>query len=177
LSADRKSAAQEMLARTVGTQRGTILRAAEIDNINLRGNRIEQIITTASNLHSLEDLAFGLGELRLLVDVKTKLLNLASSPKGYNIDKLLIQLSNGNCSLSFFFVGIDSQERSVVTRLVSVLDNAILKATRIQFHWAGRNSRGVTQLIGDLSPIFLPAFRERIDSASADLFLKKLVNL
>ncbi len=120
--------------------------AAEIDNINERGNSIEQIITGSGNVHGVQDLEFELPNGRLLIDVKTKLLNLASSPKGYNIDKFLTLLSTGNTVLSFFFVGIDLGRRSIGTRLVSVLDSTILKATRIQLHWAGEIHEGSRSL-------------------------------
>jgi hypothetical protein len=169
---------QTALDRIVAQQREAILQTATIDNINERGNSIEQIITRTGNLHGIQDLAFSLpGDIRVLVDVKTKLLNLASSPKGYNIDKFLALLATGNTALSFFFVGIDIAGRSVRTRLVSVLDSTIRKATRIQFHWAGRNSRGVTQLTGDLSSIFAADFREAIKPEEAEIFLRMLMDI
>jgi len=169
---------QRTLDILVAANRGAIMKAAEVNNINQRGNSIEQIITSAGNVHGVGDLSFDLptGE-RVLVDVKTKLLNLASSPKGYNIDKFLTLLSVGNSALSFFFIAIDLAKHSVSTRLVSVFDSAILKATRIQFHWAGRNSRGVTQLTGDLSSIFRADFEESINASEVDIYLKKLLGL
>jgi hypothetical protein len=115
------------------------------------------------------------GNIQLLVDVKTKLLNLASSPKAYNVDKFLETLAAGNKILSFFFIGIDSANQITKTRLVSVLDDTILKATRIQFHWAGRNSRGVTQLTGDLTSLFDRQFREAVNVADAEKFLHMLM--
>lgn len=168
---------QMALGQTVERERDDILLAAGIDNINERGNSIEQIITGSGNVHGVQDLEFELANGHLLIDVKTKLLNLGSSPKGYNIDKFLTLLSTGNTALSFFFVGIDLARRSISTRLVSVLDSTILKATRIQYHWAGRNSRGVTQLTGDLSEIFTAAFRETIISDEAGMFLRTLINV
>jgi hypothetical protein len=155
-----------------------ILEAAQIDNINKRGNTIEQIITKAANIHGLEDLTFTLRiGTRVLVDVKTKVLALTSSPKGYNIDKFLATLAEGNTVFAFFFIGIDVENHRLVTRLVSVLDRTILNATRIQFHWAGRNSRGVTQLTGDLTPLFERGFRELIELDNARVFLQKLIDL
>lgn len=167
---------QNTLAQIVERKRDAILRAAEIDNINERGNSIEQIISGSGNVHGVEDLQFGVTDGLLLVDVKTKMLNLASSPKGYNIDKFLRLLSTGSTALAFFLVGIDPARRLISPRLVSVLDSAILKATRIQFHWAGRNSRGVTQLTGDLSGIFTSAFTETISMDEAEVFLRMLIS-
>jgi hypothetical protein len=167
---------QKDLGQVVAREFDAIMLAAGIDNINERGNSIEQIITRARNVHGIQDLEFELPDARLLVDVKTKLLNLASSPKGYNIDKFLTLLSTGNTAMSFFFVGIDLAKHSISTRLVSVVDSTIIKATRIQFHWAGRNSRGVTQLTGDLSGIFAATFRETISLAEAKTFLNMLID-
>ena len=89
-----------------------ILEAAQIDNINLRGNTIEQFITETENFHSLEDISrtLVLGP-EFKIDIKTKILALASSQKGYNIDKLLRELASGNIVFSFFFIGIDIYEK------------------------------------------------------------------
>jgi len=155
-----------------------ILSAARIDNINKRGNIIEQIITGATNVHGLADLTFTLRTgTRVLVDVKTKVLALTSSPKGYNLDKFLEALAGGDTVFAFFFVAVDPKTQRLPTRLVSVFDHTILKATRIQYHWAGRNSRGVTQLTGDLTPLFEPGFRELIEPANAKGFLQRLIYL
>jgi hypothetical protein len=166
------------LSQAVNSRLAAILQAAQSDNINERGNRIEQIITEAENVHTLHDLTRKLAsgpEIR--IDIKTKLFGLASNPKAYNIDKVLRVLAAGNLLLCFFFVGIDRDRRQVSTRLVSVLDRPILRATRIQFHWAGRNSRGVTQLTGDLSSIFNATYRGLVDVAEAEAFLESLIKL
>ncbi len=169
-------ALQIRLAESVQASRAAILGAAQIDNVNIRGNRIEQIVTSAGNLHRAEDIAERLSSgVEVNIDVKTKLLNLASSPKAYNIDKVLRLLANGNSAFAFLFIGIDLHQNTVSSRLVSILDRVILDATRIQFHWAGRNSRGVTQLAGDLSSLYLPGFREVIDLISAREFLSRLI--
>lgn len=100
-----------------------------------------------------------------------------SSPKGYNIDKVLKVLASGNSVFSFFFVGINLELRYVTTCLVSVLDKSILNATRVQFHWAGRSSRGVTQLAGNLNRVFDNDFSEMIDIQQAQEFLQRLIDL
>jgi hypothetical protein len=160
-------------------QRGDeILRASAIDNVNLRGNRIEQLLTEAGNFHRLDDLVFTLKiGATVVVDIKTKILALQSSPKGYNIDKYLQTLALGQTAISFFFLGLDAPNAAIRTAFASTLDYSILAATRIQFHWAGRNSRGVTQLTGDLSFLFKPTFRETIDLPTAEQFLQKLIDL
>lgn len=166
------------LSQLVAENQAAILEAGKIDNINVRGNRIEQIITSASNFHGVEDLSFTLSlGSRVLVDIKTKILTLASSPKGYNIDKVLKSLGEGNTVFCFFFIGLNLETQTLSTRFISILDTSILNATKIQFHWAGRNSKGVTQLTGDLSPIFSSSYSETIDVAQAKSFLQRLIEL
>lgn len=166
------------LRKIVENNRTAILTAGQINNVNVRGNTIEQIVTQGANVHGPEDLTFELRVgPRVMVDVKTKIVTLLSSPKAYNIDKVLRLLSIGNTVFSFFFIGLNLQRQDLSTCLVSILDQTILTATRIQFHWAGRNSRGVTQLTGDLSSIFEPGFRETVNVANAKAFLHRLVKL
>jgi hypothetical protein len=166
------------LGQLVVENQTAILEAGEIDNVNVRGNRIEQIITNAANFHGLEDLSFTLSlGSRILVDIKTKILTLASSPKGYNVDKILRSLGAGSTVFCFFFIGLNLETQTLSTRLVSILDTSILNATRIQFHWAGRNSRGVTQLTGNFSTIFSSGYCETVDDAQAKSFLQMLIEL
>ena len=117
------------------------------------------------------------GDVTLEVEIKTKLMDRASSPKAYNIDKALQTLARPNTLIVFCFVGINISEESTTTSTVSILDSTVIRATRIQFHWAGRNSRGVTQLTGDLGPLFSPEFEETIDQDAAVAFLEDLINL
>lgn len=168
----------ETLGQLVEENRSTILDIGNIENINVRGNRIEQTITNAANFHGVEDLSYTLSVgSRVLIDIKTKVLTLASSPKGYNIDKVLRSLGTGNTVFCFFFIGLDVDAQNLSTRLISILDRSILNATRIQFHWAGRNSRGVTQLTGDFSSIFSSRYSEVVDVEQAQSFLQGLIDL
>lgn len=169
---------EQQLSELVARSKSAILQAALINNVNERGNKIEQIITETGNFHALEDISFSLKiGATVLVDVKTKMLSLSSSPKGYNIDKVLSCLSRGNTAFSFFFLGLEPEQGIVRTRLISILDRTIIDLTRVQFHWAGRNSRGVTQLTGDLSVIFSSSFSEHIDIPRACDFLRALIRL
>lgn len=164
------------LMEIVHSRRREILKASQIDNINQRGNKIEQLITGAANRHELGDLSFSLDiGTNVIVDVKTKILTLSSNPKGYNIDKLLLALATGNNTFSFFFVGIDPNKELLLGRLVSFLDVRIVEATQIQFHWAGRNSRGVTQLTKNITTVFDEDFCETIDVTKAREFLMGLI--
>ncbi|PYR77267.1 MAG: hypothetical protein DMF86_09660, partial [Acidobacteria bacterium] len=93
------------------------------------------------------------------------------------IDKYLHSLSQGHTVISFFFVGIDVSTGTLRTGFASTLDRSIINATHVQFHWAGRNSRGVTQLTRDLSVVFATGFRERVDVSHARVFLQELMDL
>jgi len=173
---DDYQAVEAELTALVKPNRAAILKAAEVDNVNLRGKLIEQILTKGANFHRLDDLTRSLrAGTSLTIDIKTKLMNLSSSPKGYNIDKTLEMFARGNTAFSYFFVAIDTAKGEITTRLISILDSNIIDATRIQFHWAGRVSRGVTQLAGDLSWMFDTNYKEGIDVPKGESFLEGLI--
>src|SRR5439155_16781586 len=155
-----------------------ILELAEIDNVNLRGNRIEQLLTGAGNFHLLGDRIIEIVDsLRIVVDLKTKLLGLSSNPKLYNIDKMLNALAAESTVFCLFFIGVDLRSAIVVGRLVDVLDSQLIDGPRIQFHWAGRNSRGVTQLSMDTTSLLDASFRRTIDVRKANAFIERLLSL
>jgi hypothetical protein len=169
-------AADQQLGALIVRHQDELLRAAALNNVNIRGNTIEQIITGEVNSHRLDDLIVRLGDHgQLIVDIKTKLLDRASAPKAYNIDKVLQLLSDPRNVFCLFFVGLNAAHHAVHTRLVSIFDPVILKATRIQTHWAGRESRGVTQLTGDLSGIFAPDYHSSVDVVSGQALLRQFV--
>ena len=151
----------------------SLLAAAALDNVNIRGNTIEQIITGALNRHDLDDLTFDLPTGRLTVDIKTKLLDRASAPKAYNIDKLLRLLAAPGSIFEFFFIGIHAERKLIKTALISIFDPIIIRSTRIQTHWAGRNSRGVTQLTGDITEIFEPRYQPSVDEPQGIALLRR----
>jgi len=169
---------QRDLASRIAAKREMILQHSQIDNVNIRGNMIEQEITDGINEHGLGDIMYELrGGIELQVEIKTKLLHRASCPAAYNVDKALEALGNSKTLIAFCFVGIDLPSRTVFSSTVSIFDKTVLDATRLQFHWAGRNSRGVTQLSGDLTRLFSAGFRETINVPRAQQFLRELVEL
>lgn len=167
---------EEQLLAQLEKNKARIFDLARVDNVNLRGNRIEQLLTGTGNVHLIADRIFELpDDLRIIVDIKTKLLGLSSSPKLYNIDKTLKELSRGSTALCLFMIGVDLEGRNLSGRLVDILDEQVINGTRIQFHWAGRNSRGVTQLALDARVFFEASFRGRIDLKKASAFLEQLL--
>jgi len=165
------------LCERLEAQRDAILSAAMIDNVNLRGNAIEQLLTGAGNAHELGDLVRPLGKGQLVVDIKTKLLDRASAPKAYNIDKMLKFLAEPGSVFSFFMVAVDIHMEAVSGRLLPILESALLEATGVQHHWAGRASRGVTQLSGQFGRASEPAYQASVDLNRACSFLKTLLVL
>lgn len=171
-------AVEAELQALVKSHRTAILEAALVDNVNLRGNAIEQLLTGGVNAHELGDLERDLGGGRpLVIDIKTKLLDRASAPKAYNVDKMLSFLARPGSVLAFLMIGVDTQASVVSGRLLPVLENALLDATGIQHHWAGRSSRGVTQLSGRFGRASEPDYQPRVDVARARAFLEKLLAL
>jgi hypothetical protein len=167
---------ERQLSALIERHRDELLRAVALDNVNIRGNTIEKIITGEVNAHRLDDLIFGLApDSQLIVDIKTKLLDRASAPKAYNIDKMLRLLAQPDSVFAFFFVGLDAAHHTVHTRLVSIFDPVILSATRIQTHWAGRVSRGVTQLTGGVAGIFAGEYRPAVDIEGGQALLRLFV--
>lgn len=178
--------------------RNEILLASLIENVNVRGRIIEYLIAgedealRAELIRALQDRTRGipqfktenaLGDYRrefaafdTETDVKTKIMFLNSNPKAYNIDKMLEFLSHEKSVFLFYFVGVDAT-KIVNTVLVSMFETQLLACTIVLRHWAGRNSRGVTQLEGHTinSLIALPS--TEIDPGSSEAFLKRLIAL
>lgn len=174
-----------------------ILVASHIENNNIRGRLIESIITAKDeermkileNLRDIEmalptyDTKNGLGDYyrefdncETYTDIKTKIVYLNSNPKAFNVDKFLKRMADSKSVFLFFFIGID--EHAIInTLLCSVYNENLIDNTILQFHWAGRNSRGVAQfngaaidamLRGDGSP-------DNINAEKASSFLQELL--
>ena len=169
--------------------------AAFIDNVNLRGRIIEYLITSADDLrntlidalHSnsplpeiytadkLGDYERSFDDFDTATDIKTKVLFLSSNPKGYNIDKLLSFLATEKSVYLIYVVAID-EYKQISTQLCSMYNRQILNGTRIIKHWAGRNSRGVTQYDGKALENIIFDFDSSIDSINAELFIKNCID-
>lgn len=178
--------------------RNEILIASHIENTNIRGRLIESLITSndeerkiiIENLKDLEgalpfyDTKNGLGDYHVeyeeadtYTDIKTKVIYLNSNPKAYNIDKFLKQMADARSVFMFFFIGVDENE-IFNTLLCSVYHNKLINNTILQFHWAGRSTRGAAQFNGTAIDEMLKekAFHNNIEEARAREFLYKLLN-
>ncbi len=175
-----------------------ILLAALIENVNVRGRIIEYLIAGEDDqlrqqlIYALKTGNEGIPQFKTEnalgdyqrrfdsfdteTDVKTKIMILNSNPKAYNLDKMLEFLASDRSVFMFYFVGVDPK-KIVDTVLVSMFQEKLLRSTIVLHHWAGRNSRGVTQFegktINDLivSPESVINERESVD------FLKRIIAL
>ena len=175
-----------------------ILLAALIDNVNVRGRVIEYLIAgedealRQSLIAALKSDTPGLPQFKTdntlgdyqrnfnafdtETDVKTKIMILNSNPKAYNLDKMLEFLANARSVLMFYFVGIDPG-RIVNTVLVSMFQRDLLEATILLRHWAGRNSRGVSQFEGKAINELIENPNSQIDDLVAQEFLSHVITL
>lgn len=184
------------LNKRVAKEKKAIIAASFISNVNIRGRIIEYLITSDDSIkQDLEDAVLkgkalpkfvtkdGLGDFIMefknylsATDIKTKILFLSSCPKGYNIDKLLEFLSEPNTVYMIFIVGVSKNEE-LFTELVSVFDEKLLDNTRIIKHWAGRNSRGVSQWNGKVFDDLLNQNNNIINDHKAIMFLNNCLSL
>ena len=155
-----------------------ILDASFDENTNTRGITIEQIITDKISEHKTEDIIVLLRDgTKVLIDIKTKLSHLNSNPKAFNIDKALKIFSEPDKIFCFLMILIDKHESDIKSNLIPVLSTIFLQKLEIRHHWAGRNSRGVTQLSGDIYALFDSANSPTIDIKSATKYLQSLLDI
>ncbi|WP_303146889.1 hypothetical protein [uncultured Cloacibacillus sp.] len=180
----------EDLANRVHSVENAITVAAFIDNVNVRGRIIEYLITSDNDLRTTiveclynrqplpeiftadklgdyeREFEFYLTE----TDIKTKVMFLSSNPKGYNIDKLLSFLAKEKSVYLVYIVAIDDK-KIIRTQLCSMFNRQLLSGTRIIKHWAGRNSRGVTQYDGKALEAIIKDFDYNIDYEASLKFI------
>ena len=196
-SNDAKTLKRE-LDEKVEKFKNEILLASLIENVNVRGRIIEYLIAgedetlRAELVSALQNRAKripafktenALGDYHrdfpaylTETDVKTKIMVLNSNPKAYNIDKMLEFLAHEKSVFLFYFVGVDAT-RIVNTVLVSMFESNLLECTIILRHWAGRNSRGVTQFEGKTINSLIASPEFGINLGACDAFLRKLISL
>jgi hypothetical protein len=175
-----------------------ILLASLIENVNVRGRIIEYLIAGEDEnlrselVHALKNREKGipafktgnaLGDYQRIfdayhteTDVKTKIMIFNSNPKAYNIDKMLEFLALEKTVFMFYFVGVDAT-KIVNTVLVSMFETNLLNCTIVLRHWAGRNSRGVTQFEGKTINSLISTPTSAIDLDGATAFLRRLIAL
>jgi len=175
-----------------------ILIAGLIENINIRGRIIEYLIAGEDEYlrgKLIEALRQAKGEIpqfrtandladytsvfdtyTVAIDVKTKSMMLNSNPKAYNIDKILEYLSSDKSVFMFYFVGIEP-EKIINPVLIPMFQRDLLNSTIILKHWAGRNSRGVTQFQGSVLNKLILSPDHSVDRDESKKFLSGLITL
>jgi hypothetical protein len=198
-SADTLTLKAELDARVEEYKREIVL-AALIENVNVRGRIIEyliagedealrrEIVLSLQGSGSAKGIPIfktenALGDYRRIfddyfteTDVKTKIMVLNSNPKAYNLDKILEFLATERSVFMFYFVGVDIA-KIVNTVLVSMFQTDLLRSTIVLKHWAGRNSRGVTQFEGKTIGRLINSPRFEIDEEEAVRFLRRIIAL
>lgn len=169
-----------------------------IENINIRSRVIEYLIAgeddelrdnLVKELHSsskkisrfatkntLGDYTKIFENYHTATDIKTKIMVLKSNPKAYNIDKMLEFLSKDKTVFMFYFIGLEPN-KVVAQTLISVFQKDLLNSTILLKHWAGRNSRGVTQFQGDVIHKLILSTYNEIDVNDGKNFLNTLIKL
>jgi hypothetical protein len=175
-----------------------ILLAALIENVNVRGRIIEYLIAGEDDRlrqeigdalqentkgippfkteNSLGDYTKNFEQFTTETDVKTKIMILDSNPKAYNLDKMLEFLVVERSVFMFYFVGVEPN-KIVDTVLVSMFQERLLNATILLKHWAGRNSRGVSQFEGKAISKLILHPEKNIDESAATKFLAQVIAL
>ena len=196
-SADYLQLKSDLDAR-VSQVRDAILVAGYIENVNIRGRVIEYMIAGEDDerrqqlidavvqgnggipkfrtTNDLGDYERVFDQFETATDVKTKIMILNSNPKAYNIDKLLEYLSKEKTVFMFYFIGIEPH-KIVNQVLVSMFQTELLESTIVLKHWAGRNSRGVTQFQGSALNKLILTPDNGIDRKASRDFLQKLLAL
>ena len=175
-----------------------ILIAGYVENINTRGRIIEYLIagddcelkkTLADDLkknyngascpkmkHDFGDFTKIFDNYFTETDVKTKIMIQSSNPKAYNLDKLLEFLSKEKSVFMFYFVGLEPN-KILNQVLVSIFQDELLNSTYLLKHWAGRNSRGVSQFNGKVIQNLILNYTNKIDIESSQKFIQEIVEL
>ena len=196
-SSDAKSLKYELDSK-VERFKKEILLAALIENVNVRGRIIEYLIAGQDEKmlqeiiyalqkntkgippfkteNSLGDYAKDFEDFYTETDVKTKIMILDSNPKAYNLDKVLEFLSTDRSVFMFYFVGV-APEKIVNTVLVSMFQDRLLNSTILLKHWAGRNSRGVSQFEGKTISQLILSPESAINEEESIKFLQKILSL
>ena len=115
-----------------------------VDNVNLQGNTIEQLITGSGNTHGIEDTIYESVYGKIKIDYKTKNLNKKSSPKAVDINKLVETIAEGSRFL-FQLVEYNPENKEISTCLFSPFEEYVINNSLVQHHWSGRGSLGHIQ--------------------------------
>lgn len=197
VSAEYSTLKSELDQMTIAYKNEIIL-ASLIDNVNIRGRVIEYIIAGEDDrlrseiIHTLQkgtkripsfrtkntlgDFVKVFDKYNTATDIKTKVMILNSAPKAYNLDKMLEFLAKEKSVFMFYFVGI-MPNQVVGQVLISMFQDDLRDTTHLLKHWAGRNSRGVSQFSGQTIDTLIKEPNNNIDIVKSQDFLEKIMSL
>lgn len=197
VSAEYSTLKSELDQMTIAYKNEIIL-ASLIDNVNIRGRVIEYIIAGEDDrlrseiIHTLQkgtkripsfrtkntlgDFVKVFDKYNTATDIKTKVMILNSAPKAYNLDKMLEFLAKEKSVFMFYFVGI-MPNQVVGQVLISMFQDDLRDITHLLKHWAGRNSRGVSQFSGQTIDTLIKEPNNNIDIVKSQDFLEKIMSL
>ncbi len=151
------------------------------EDAQLKAKIIEQLVAKSRSIpdfmsdNELGDFSRRFDDYHTETDVKTKIMVLNSNPKAYNVDKMLKFLSGDKSVFMFYFIGIEKDNTSPITALASMFQNDILDGTRVIKHWAGRDSRGVTQIEGRAIATVIRSGSNEMVKSNSTKFLEGII--
>ena len=186
---------KEELDNKVSSVSKEITMAFKISNPKTRGDYIEFLITSNNNSkkdeviknlksgktqeldmkNDLGDFCKFFGETKIEIDIKTKRLARISTPKLFDIDKMLSFLEEPNSVFLFYFIGINKQE-IVYTSLTSCFQKTLMSSYRKTKKWAGRKRRGHVQCDGGVIKELTHSQDNEIDVEKSEEEIERLIN-
>ena len=182
----------------VSKYKNEVLIAGFIENVNIRGRIIEYLIAGEDDKlkqiliaelqknsnqancpkmkHDFGDYSRLFEEYQTETDIKTKIMIQNSNPKAYNLDKLLEFLAKEKSVFMFYFIGLEPN-KIVSQVLVNIFQEDLLDSTILLHHWAGRNSRGVSQFNGKIVHNLILKPNNKIDIQKSQIFLNNIIEL
>ncbi|MBK9273030.1 MAG: hypothetical protein IPM49_00630 [Flavobacteriales bacterium] len=157
----------------VASMRQAILACASHTSPKAFGDCVERMILSTDPAHALGDILFANG--RVAVDIKGRKAGVPSSPKAFNVQKLVDHLSKGPGAALFFTVTVDVQAGTVACTLIHMLHPELMKHYWHDVRWSGRGSLGTLSLKGDLSAVLNTTERLDLDAPAAITRLRELL--
>lgn len=165
---------QQLVERSALVQQ-EILECAKRTTPKAFGDCVERIILDWEPGHALGDITYNNG--RVAVDIKARQAGKASSPKAFNVQKLVDHLSAGPGAALFLMVTVDVDQNTVRTNLIHMLHPDLLPLYWHDDRWSGRNSLGTLALRGDVDAVLNAPMRLELDAPAAIARLKALLGV
>ena len=167
------AAIEQRLFDVVKAKRDEILDCAGRTSPKAFGDCVERTILGAEPKHALGDIDFANG--RVAVDIKARQVGRGSSPKAFNVQKLVDHLSAGPGAAFYLMVSVDVAKGTVGVSLINMLHKDLLQLYWPDDRWSGRNSLGTIALKGDVGAALNDAMLLELDVPAGIARLKELL--